>query len=106
MGLDRELFMLRSQIHCNKLILLPKFKAYNPTTKVIETVATANQDPLLGYTPLVGIDLWEYVLLPLVSWDNVLTFPFILGTPSTLTTRFVKPTLLETLDTIEKQEDP
>jgi Fe-Mn family superoxide dismutase len=34
-------------------------QAYNPTTKAIETVATANQDPLLGYTPLVGIDLWE-----------------------------------------------
>ncbi|GAA6035087.1 hypothetical protein NBRC10512_004817 [Rhodotorula toruloides] len=33
---------------------------YNPTTKKLEAVSTANQDPLLGYVPLVGIDLWEH----------------------------------------------
>lgn len=31
---------------------------YNPTTKKLEAVSTANQDPLLGYVPLVGIDMW------------------------------------------------
>ncbi|KAL7343004.1 Manganese/iron superoxide dismutase, partial [Rhodotorula toruloides] len=34
---------------------------YNPTTKKLEAVSTANQDPLLGYVPLVGIDLWKNV---------------------------------------------
>ncbi|GAA5829194.1 hypothetical protein JCM3766R1_001012 [Sporobolomyces carnicolor] len=33
---------------------------YNPTTKKLEAVSTANQDPLLGYVPLIGIDLWEH----------------------------------------------
>ncbi|BGP14583.1 Superoxide dismutase [Mn], mitochondrial [Rhodosporidiobolus nylandii] len=33
---------------------------YNPTTKKLEAVSTANQDPLLGYVPLVGIDMWEH----------------------------------------------
>ncbi|BGP54332.1 Superoxide dismutase [Mn], mitochondrial [Rhodotorula sphaerocarpa] len=33
---------------------------YNPQTKKLETVTTANQDPLLGYVPIVGIDMWEH----------------------------------------------
>nr|AEG19539.1 manganese superoxide dismutase [Glaciozyma antarctica] len=32
----------------------------NPATKKLEAVSTANQDPLLGYTPIIGIDLWEH----------------------------------------------
>jgi hypothetical protein len=31
----------------------------NPATKKLEAVATANQDPLLAFTPIIGIDLWE-----------------------------------------------
>jgi Fe-Mn family superoxide dismutase len=34
--------------------------AYNPTSKKLEAVSTPNQDPLLGLTPLLGIDLWEH----------------------------------------------
>jgi Fe-Mn family superoxide dismutase len=33
---------------------------YNSATKHLEISSTANQDPLLGATPLVGIDLWEH----------------------------------------------
>ncbi|GAA5975762.1 hypothetical protein JCM10908_005273 [Rhodotorula pacifica] len=33
---------------------------YNPQTKKLETVTTANQDPLLGYVPVIGIDMWEH----------------------------------------------
>ncbi|KAM0747867.1 manganese superoxide dismutase [Meredithblackwellia eburnea MCA 4105] len=43
--------------------------AYNPTSKKIETVSTANQDPLLGYTVLVGIDLWEHAFY--LDYKNV-----------------------------------
>lgn len=38
-------------------------QVYNPTSKLVETVATANQDPVLGLTVLVGIDLWECVFI-------------------------------------------
>ncbi|KAH9838041.1 manganese superoxide dismutase [Rhodofomes roseus] len=33
---------------------------YNPTTKKLETVTTANQDPLLSHVPIIGIDIWEH----------------------------------------------
>ncbi|OSX62241.1 hypothetical protein POSPLADRAFT_1093427, partial [Postia placenta MAD-698-R-SB12] len=33
---------------------------YNPTTKKLEVVTTANQDPLLSHVPLIGIDIWEH----------------------------------------------
>ncbi|GAA5886160.1 hypothetical protein JCM16303_000070 [Sporobolomyces ruberrimus] len=42
---------------------------YNPTTKKLEAVATANQDPLLGYVPLVGIDMWEHAFY--LDYKNV-----------------------------------
>jgi len=43
--------------------------AYNPKSKALEAVATANQDPLIGYTPLVGIDLWEHAFY--LDYKNV-----------------------------------
>ncbi|KAI0916100.1 hypothetical protein AcW1_010040 [Taiwanofungus camphoratus] len=33
---------------------------YNPTTKKLEVVTTANQDPLLSHIPIIGIDIWEH----------------------------------------------
>ncbi|GAA5821253.1 hypothetical protein JCM11251_004537 [Rhodosporidiobolus azoricus] len=42
---------------------------YNPTTKTLEVVSTANQDPLLGYVPLVGIDMWEHAFY--LDYKNV-----------------------------------
>ncbi|PCH37083.1 manganese superoxide dismutase [Wolfiporia cocos MD-104 SS10] len=33
---------------------------YNPTTKKLEIVTTANQDPLLSHVPIIGIDIWEH----------------------------------------------
>ncbi|KAI1791444.1 manganese and iron superoxide dismutase [Ganoderma leucocontextum] len=34
--------------------------AYNPVTKTLEIVTTANQDPLLTHVPIIGIDIWEH----------------------------------------------
>ena len=34
--------------------------AYNPVTKKLEIVTTANQDPLLTHVPIIGIDIWEH----------------------------------------------
>ncbi|GAA5884587.1 hypothetical protein JCM6882_005308 [Rhodosporidiobolus microsporus] len=42
---------------------------YNPTSKKLEVVSTANQDPLLGYVPLVGIDMWEHAFY--LDYKNV-----------------------------------
>ncbi|GBE84354.1 superoxide dismutase mitochondrial [Sparassis latifolia] len=33
---------------------------YNPNTKKLEIVTTANQDPLLSHLPIIGIDIWEH----------------------------------------------
>ncbi|KAK0536007.1 Superoxide dismutase [Mn], mitochondrial [Tilletia horrida] len=33
---------------------------YNGTTGKLDIVTTANQDPLLSHTPLIGIDAWEH----------------------------------------------
>ncbi|KAJ7022654.1 Mn superoxide dismutase [Mycena alexandri] len=33
---------------------------YNSTTKKLEIVTTANQDPLITHTPIIGIDIWEH----------------------------------------------
>ncbi|KAJ6479944.1 manganese superoxide dismutase [Mycena vitilis] len=32
----------------------------NPTTKRLEIATTANQDPLLALTPIIGVDIWEH----------------------------------------------
>jgi len=32
----------------------------NPTTKRLEIITTANQDPLLTHVPLIGVDIWEH----------------------------------------------
>lgn len=42
---------------------------YNPQTKKLETVTTANQDPLLGYVPIVGVDMWEHAYY--IDYKNV-----------------------------------
>jgi len=33
---------------------------YNPKTKTLEIVTTANQDPLLSHVPIIGVDIWEH----------------------------------------------
>ncbi|KAG5635322.1 hypothetical protein H0H81_011716 [Sphagnurus paluster] len=33
---------------------------YNPSTKRLEIATTANQDPLLSLTPIIGVDIWEH----------------------------------------------
>ena len=32
----------------------------DPVTKTLGITTTANQDPLLAMTPLLGIDMWEH----------------------------------------------
>ncbi|KAG6889774.1 hypothetical protein C0995_014704 [Termitomyces sp. Mi166 len=32
----------------------------NPSTKRLEIVTTANQDPLLTHVPIIGVDIWEH----------------------------------------------
>nr|AYG96714.1 Mn superoxide dismutase 1 [Flammulina velutipes]UXX34476.1 Ffvmnsod1 protein [Expression vector pBHg-FfMnSOD1-OE] len=32
----------------------------NPSTKRLEVVTTANQDPLLTHVPIIGVDIWEH----------------------------------------------
>jgi hypothetical protein len=32
----------------------------NPSTKQLEIVTTANQDPLLTHIPIIGVDIWEH----------------------------------------------
>jgi superoxide dismutase, Fe-Mn family len=32
----------------------------NPSTKRLEIVTTANQDPLLSHIPIIGVDIWEH----------------------------------------------
>ncbi|KAJ6481858.1 manganese superoxide dismutase [Mycena sanguinolenta] len=33
---------------------------YNATMKKLEIVTTANQDPLITHTPIIGVDIWEH----------------------------------------------
>jgi Fe-Mn family superoxide dismutase len=33
---------------------------YNNSTKKLEIVTTANQDPLLSHAPIIGVDMWEH----------------------------------------------
>jgi Fe-Mn family superoxide dismutase len=42
---------------------------YNQTSKVLEVVTTANQDPLLTHVPLIGIDIWEHAFY--LDYQNV-----------------------------------
>ncbi|KAI6044713.1 manganese superoxide dismutase [Pisolithus marmoratus] len=32
----------------------------NPSSKRLEIVTTANQDPLLSHVPIIGVDIWEH----------------------------------------------
>ncbi|KAG8936671.1 hypothetical protein FRC02_000129 [Tulasnella sp. 418] len=42
---------------------------YNQTTKKLEIVTTANQDPLLSHVPIIGIDIWEHAFY--LQYKNV-----------------------------------
>ncbi|EMD36324.1 hypothetical protein CERSUDRAFT_115269 [Gelatoporia subvermispora B] len=42
---------------------------YNPSTKKLEVVTTANQDPLLSHVPIIGIDIWEHAFY--LQYHNV-----------------------------------
>ncbi|KAI0363540.1 superoxide dismutase mitochondrial [Pilatotrama ljubarskyi] len=42
---------------------------YNPDTKKLEIVTTANQDPLLSHVPIIGIDIWEHAFY--LQYHNV-----------------------------------
>ncbi|KAF8964748.1 Mn superoxide dismutase [Flammula alnicola] len=33
---------------------------YDPASKKLEILTTANQDPLLSHVPIIGIDIWEH----------------------------------------------
>jgi superoxide dismutase len=35
-------------------------QGYNNSTKKLEIVTTANQDPLLSHAPIIGVDMWEH----------------------------------------------
>ena len=42
---------------------------YNSTTKKLEIVTTANQDPLISHTPIIGVDIWEHAFY--LQYKNV-----------------------------------
>lgn len=62
---------------------------FNPHTKALQVVSTANQDPLVdshGLVPLLGVDVWEHAyylqyknarpdyvskIWDIVNWDDV-----------------------------------
>ena len=35
-------------------------QGYDPSSKRLEIVTTANQDPLLSHVPIIGVDVWEH----------------------------------------------
>lgn len=44
-------------------------QGYNPSTKLLEVVTTANQDPLLTHVPIIGVDIWEHAFY--LQYKNV-----------------------------------
>ncbi|KAG6901701.1 hypothetical protein C0995_009031 [Termitomyces sp. Mi166 len=42
---------------------------YNSTNKKLEIVTTANQDPLVSHTPIIGVDIWEHAFY--LQYKNV-----------------------------------
>lgn len=42
---------------------------YNSSSKTLEIVTTANQDPLLSHTPIIGVDIWEHAFY--LQYQNV-----------------------------------
>jgi len=42
---------------------------YNSTTKKLEIATTANQDPLISHTPIIGVDIWEHAFY--LQYKNV-----------------------------------
>ncbi|KLO13557.1 manganese and iron superoxide dismutase [Schizopora paradoxa] len=42
---------------------------YNKSSKKLEIVTTANQDPLLSHAPILGIDIWEHAFY--IQYKNV-----------------------------------
>ncbi|KAI0319722.1 manganese superoxide dismutase [Amylostereum chailletii] len=42
---------------------------YSPSTKRLEIVTTANQDPLLTHVPIIGVDIWEHAFY--LQYKNV-----------------------------------
>lgn len=42
---------------------------YSKSTKKLEIVTTANQDPLLSHEPIIGIDIWEHAFY--LQYKNV-----------------------------------
>ncbi|KAG1744613.1 Mn superoxide dismutase [Suillus paluster] len=42
---------------------------FDSTTKMLDIVTTANQDPLLSHTPIIGVDIWEHAFY--LQYQNV-----------------------------------
>ncbi|KAG2119401.1 manganese superoxide dismutase [Suillus clintonianus] len=42
---------------------------YDAATKRLEIITTANQDPLLSHTPIIGVDIWEHAFY--LQYQNV-----------------------------------
>lgn len=50
---------LRCIVGCGAEITLA-YQGFNPSTRRLEIVTTANQDPLLSHVPIIGVDIWEH----------------------------------------------
>ena len=42
------------------LLSVGSVQGFNPKSKRLEIVTTANQDPLLSHIPIVSVDIWEH----------------------------------------------